>query len=481
MLNYVSNTGGGKPVDFETAILNGFAIDGGLYVPTTLPKISPQQLTDWKSLSYTELAFQILSLFIDHSIMSADELKQLLKEAYAPFEHEEIIPIHPLKSRENTYVMELFHGPTISFKDIGLAFLVNLVNFFLQRKNEKLSLIVATTGDTGPATAYFTAGKSNLDAWVLYPKGKITEEQERQMTCLPHNNVHPVGVANCTNGSDDLDAVISKLYANDSFKKKLKLSSVNSINWGRIMMQTVHYFYGYLQVADNVNEHVNFSVPSGGFGNLCAGSLAREMGLPIKTLVVANNKNACLHRVFSKAEFTQVELTETASSAIDIMIPSNFWRFLYFKTSQNGPRIKKWIEQFYNTGRVAFDAETFKKYSEGFLSSSISDKETLDLIEQLYLDEGYLLDPHGAVSVKAIENHQAALGHEKSICLATAHPAKFPEAMSKVFKGAALPQAANHISIDKQKSQCQKVHLCDNANLETALIHAMEANWDLIK
>ena len=200
--------------------------------------------------------------------------------------------------------MELFYGPTISFKDIGLAFLVNLVNFFLERKKKHLTIVVATTGDTGPATAYFAAGKSNLDAWVLYPKDKITEEQERQMTTLPHNNIHPVGVSNCPDGGDDLDLVIAKLYANKRFKEKLKLSSVNSINWGRIMMQMVHYFYGYLQVVNEIGERVHMAVPSGGFGNLCAGALARKMGLPITTLISANNKNACLHRIFSQGFFS---------------------------------------------------------------------------------------------------------------------------------------------------------------------------------
>ena len=308
MLKYVSNKGGCAAVDFETAILDGFASDGGLYVPETLPKISIEQLEQWRGLSYVELAFEILSLFIDRTILSAAELKEVLATAYAPFEKQQIIPLHKLKTRNETYIMELFHGPTISFKDIGLAFLVNLVNYFLSRKNQHLSLIVATTGDTGPATAYFCAGKSNLDAWVLYPKELITPEQERQMTSLQQPNIHPFAVTGCPDGADTLDAVISKLYADPAFKETLKLSSVNSINWGRVMMQTVHYFYGYLQVVDKVGESINVSVPSGGFGNLCAGALAREMGLPLKHLVAANNENGSLDRIFSRGEFSKQPL-----------------------------------------------------------------------------------------------------------------------------------------------------------------------------
>ena len=481
MLEYISNKGGGTPVDFETAILDGFAGDGGLYVPATLPEINHQQLQQWKQLSYLDLAFEILSLFIERSIMSAAELKQLLQTAYAPFVEQDIIPLHKLASRKETYVMELFHGPTISFKDVGLAFLVNLVNFFLQRKGERLSLVVATTGDTGPATAYFAAAKSNLDAWVLYPQGKITQEQERQMTCLQHTNIHPVGVANCPDGGDDLDAVINKLYANKRFKKKLKLSSVNSINWGRIMMQTVHYFYGYLQVVDQVGEQINVSVPSGGFGNLCAGALAREMGLPIKTLVAANNKNACLHRIFSQAEFTKAALLDTESSAIDILIPFNFWRYLYFSVGKDAAKIKHWMDEFQATGQVKFDQHTFNTYSKGFLSNSASDEETLAVISQIYTDEGYLLDPHGAVSVRAVDVLKQKLGDEKIICLATAHPAKFPATIKRAINSQTLPKSATHHSIETAKSLCQKVHLCDHKHLEQALIHAMETNWDLGK
>ncbi|MDY8135899.1 threonine synthase [Aquimarina sp. 2201CG5-10] len=481
MLKYISNKGGGSPVDFETAILDGFASDGGLYVPETLPKLTVKQLEAWKNLSYLDLAFEILSLFIDRSIISEKELKNLLKEAYSSFEKEEIIPMHQLQSKKNIYIMELFYGPTISFKDVGLAFLVNLVNFFLKRKNEHLSIVVATTGDTGPATAYFTAGKSNMDAWVLYPKGMITEEQERQMTTLPHANIHPVGVSNCPDGGDDLDIVIGKLYANKPFKEKLKLSSVNSINWGRVMMQTVHYFYGYFQVIDKIGETVHMSVPSGGFGNLCAGAIAREMGLPITTLIAANNKNACLHRIFSKGVFSKKEIIETASSAIDILIPYNFWRYLYFSTGKNVEQIKSWIDEFKETGSIQFDDETFESYKKGFLSYSASDEQTLSLLKEIFETENYLLDPHAAVSLTAVNQLESTLEEGKIICLATAHPAKFPNTIKHVLGTKVLPDAAIHNSIEIAKNHCEKVHLCDHSHLEEALIHAMENNWDLTK
>ena len=382
MLKFVSNKGGGEAVDIETAILNGYAPDGGLYVPEHLPLISIEQLEQWKHLSYNELAFEILSLFIDRSIVSAEELKYIIENAYGTFEKEEVIPIRRLKSRKNIYIMELFYGSTLSFKDIGLSFLINLVDFFLTRKQERLSLLVATTGDTGPATASYVAGKSTLDAWVLYPKGLITEEQERQMTTLHQGNVHPVGVYNCPEGGDDLDAVISKLYANQAFKDSVKLSSVNSINWGRVMIQTVHYFYGYLQIADKVGDAISMSVPSGAFGNLCAGGLARRMGLPVKNLIVANNKNECLHRIFSKGIFSKEAIHETVSSAIDILIPLNFWRYLYFCVEKDPKKLKHWTEEFEQNGIVKFDEATFNAYKKGFLSGSASDEGTMKLIKE---------------------------------------------------------------------------------------------------
>lgn len=481
-MKFISNKGGSPPVDFETAILDGFAPDGGLYVPETLPNITTTQLNEWKNLDFVSLAFEILSLFIDRAIISAVELRNLLETAYAPFEKTEVLPIHQLQSRKETYILELFYGPTISFKDVGLAFLVNLVNFFLERKKDRLTLVVATTGDTGPAAAYFTAGKSNLDIWVLYPKGMITKEQERQMTTLPHQNVHPVGVANCPDGGDDLDLVIANLYANKIFKKQLKLSSVNSINWGRVMMQTVHYFYAYFQVVDEIGEQVNMSVPSGAFGNLCAGSLARKMGLPVANFIIANNKNACLHRIFSEGSFTKKPIFETVSSAIDILIPYNFWRYLHFATDgKKTEEIKAWIEEFKTTGNVQFDDVTFQRFKKGFLSNSISDQTTFHLIKTIYEQENYLLDPHGAVALAAADSLKDELGERQLICLATAHPAKFPDTILKALGVEALPDAAKHSSIELAKKYCEKVYHCDNAHLEEALIRAMENNWNLNK
>jgi threonine synthase len=246
-------------------------------------------------------------------------------------------------------------------------------------------------------------------------------------------------------------------------------------------MQTVHYVYGYLQVVDSVGERINMSVPSGAFGNLCAGGLARKMGLPIKYFVVANNENGCLHRIFSEGRFTKEEIIETASSAIDILIPYNFWRYIYFCIDKDTERIKKWMDVFNASGTVVFDQETFDSYKEGFLSNSSSGAQTLDLINEIYTNEAYLLDPHSAVSLHAVDVLKERLGKEKLICLATAHPSKFPEVIKKALVTNTLPKAATHQSIEKAKRLSEKVYLCDHSHVEEALTHAMETNWDLTK
>ena len=426
------------------------------------------------------MAFEVLSLYIDRSIISENELKDLLRNAYEPFEKEEVIPIHKLSSRKETYIMELFYGPTISFKDVGMAFLVNIVNFFLHRKNEYLNLIVATTGDTGPAAAYFSAGKSNLDTWVLYPTGLITEEQKRQMTTLPQANIHPVGVSNCPDGGDNLDEVIAKLYADRNFKETFNLSSVNSINWGRIMMQTVHYFYGYFQVVNNIGEKVNMSVPSGGFGNLCAGALAREMGLPIKYFVSANNENACLHRIFSDGIFSKEDIFQTSSSAIDILFPINFWRFLHL-IGIDSKTIKKYLNAFKETQSIKFDDNTYQAIKKGILSYSASDEQTLTMIKDIYESEQYVLDPHAAVSVVASDVLSNELGTEKLMCLATAHPAKFPDVIRRALQTEELPLSAKHHSIESAKTKAEKGYSFDHSNFEVDLRQAMIKNWKLTK
>ncbi len=478
MTHFVSTKGGVAPVDFETAVLQGFAADGGLFIPETIPRITEERLREWSGLSFVDLAFEILSLFIERKIISADELRGLLRDSFNTFEHPDVIPVVGLGTKPNTYILELFHGQTLSFKDVAMGFLVNTVDFFLKRKNDWVSLVVATTGDTGPAAAQASVGKESIECWVLYPAGMISQEQERQMTTLEAPNVHAVGVNGCHDGGDDLDLVLARMFADDTLKKQLRLSSVNSINWCRVMVQAVHYFYGYFRVVDRVGEEVVFSVPSGAFGNLFGGYLARTMGLPVKAYICANNQNATLHRVLSTGLFTKEDLKPTVSSAIDIVVPYNFWRYLYFASGRDDGKIRQWMDEFKNQGSVQLDSRTADEIQQGFISASITDEQTLSTISDVYRGlDGYLLDPHAAVAVAAADMFADTFGVDtKVVCLATAHAAKFPDVIRKALAvDGELPEQAVHQSIEAAKDLCRHVRLCDCTKLAPALTRAMQS------
>ncbi len=475
MIQYVSTKGGTTPVHFETAVLNGRPADGGLYVPTSLPEISLQQLQKWKNLSYTELAFEILSLFIDDSVLSESELKNILHKSFVPFFHPEKIPTHHLKSKNGVYLQELFHGPTLSFKDVAMGFVVNLFDFFLKRKNKHMSIVVATSGDTGPAAAHASIGLKTLDTWTIYPEGFITEEQERQMTTISSSNVHAVRINGSINGSDDLDELVDALFANDTLKEELNLSSVNSTNWARVMMQTVHYFYGYLQVVDKIGEALNFAVPTGAFGNLCAGTLAREMGLPVDKFILSNNQNECLDKLFKTGLFQKSKVINSHSCAIDISVPINFWRYLYFSIGQNPDNIKSLMQEFSENDQVLFDAATHERFSKGFLSATVSDERTLDTIREVFQADDYLLDPHSAVAVAAYEMQKENLSQgSKTLCLCTAHPSKFPATIREALNQENLPQQAVHFSIESSRILCQRFYDCKFDTMYEAVSETMK-------
>ena len=476
MIQFVSTKGGISPVAFDEAVLQGFAADGGLFVPDSIPAISQQQLESWADLSYQDLAFEILSLFIDRLIIPSNDLRQLLNDSYRGFEHPDVIKLVPYGTDQRTFIMELFHGPTLSFKDIAMGFLMNVLDYFLKKRNQHLNIILATTGDTGPAAAWAAAGKQTIDCWPLYPRGMISDPQERQMTTLGAANVHPVGVENCPDGGDDLDLVVAKLFADEKLVKNLNLSSVNSINWCRVMMQAVHYFYGYYRAVQNVGDKVIFSVPSGAFGNSFAGYLARSMGLPVETFICANNTNQALHTAFSQGVFAKKDLVQTISSAIDICVPYNFWRFLYFSVDGDSDTIKQWMEEFEQNGHVDLDHQTRASIQSGFISISVSDEQTSETIKESFNNSNsYLLDPHTAVAVAASNNLRDKLPEKaKVICLATAHPAKFPDIMKQcLVVNGELPVQARHDSLDKASKVCQHLRLCDIDHLEHALVEAM--------
>ena len=476
MIKYVSTKGGISPVSFDEAVLSGFASDGGLFVPEVIPEVSREQLQKWSTLSFTGLAFEVLSLFIPRSIIPSEDLKRLIASSYDSFDSPDVVEMTALSNHDRIVVMELFHGPTLSFKDVAMGFLINILDYFLEKRGERLSIVLATTGDTGPAAAWASAGKNTIDCWPLFPRGMITEEQERQMTTLNASNVHPVGVENCKNGGDDLDFVVAKLFEDSELKKQLNLSSVNSINWCRVMVQSIHYFYGYYRAVETIGDEAVFVVPSGAFGNLFGGYLARSMGLPVERFVCANNVNNALHTVLSTGVLKKKDLVQTLSTAIDIVVPYNFWRYLYFTTGCDAKKLMVWMDTFQDTGQLKLDPETLVAIQSGFASLSVSDSETKTTIKNIFdKNNGYLLDPHSAVAVSAaISLQKTFTGNSKIICLATAHPAKFPDITRTCLElDSSLPDNAKHVSLERASRVCQNLRLCDLEYLEFALVDAM--------
>jgi len=471
MIQYLSITGGSPPVDLESAIIQGFASDGGLFVPDRIPLVSPVMLDSWSDLSYTDLAFEIVSFFIDPTMISTHTLRDMLTDSFSPFTHPHVVPVVQPSADEQLWVMELFHGPTLSFKDVAMGFLVNLLNLLLKRKNQRLNLLVVTSGDTGPAAAHAAAGKSHLDCWVLFPTGMISEQQQRQMTTLEATNVHAIGVDRCRGGCDDLDRVVAGLFADADFRRQVELSSVNSINWGRVLMQIVHYFYAYFQVARKIGEPIAFAVPTGAVGNLFSGYLARQMGLPIDTLIAANNQNAAVHRLLTTGTMTRTDLVQSYSSAIDIVIPCNLWRYLYFAADRNHDRIYRWMTTFETSGQVVFDAQTLDNLRQGLVPAEVDDRQAIDTMAAMHRHSGYLLDPHGAVAVAAArQTRQQLSAQTKVVCLATAHPAKFPQVIRKALRpDGRLPAAATHTSIRQAATYLQRLRSGDLDDLAAGL------------
>jgi len=474
MIQYVSTKGGVPPTPFDRAILEGFAADQGLFVPQTLPRLSEQELMRLKSLSFPELAGEILSLFIDPEMIPRADLDQLVSSSLSGFSAAEILPLHPLKKTPDTWIMELFHGPTLSFKDLSMGFLIRVMDYLLKKENRHLNLLLATTGDTGPAAAHAVAESEAIDCWPLYPAGGISLEQEGQMTGLQADNVHPVRVTGCPDGVNDLDLVLGEIFGDAALKEKLQLSSVNSINWCRVMFQAIHYFYGYFRVCDNFEETVVFSVPCGAFGNMFGGSLARMMGLPISGFVCSVNCNHVLETVFSAGLLKQEKLCQTVSPAIDIIVPYNFWRYLYYLSGQNSGRICTWMERFETTGELQLPPDILEKMSQYHTAISVSDETTLATIQRIFETEGYLLDPHGAVALAGAESCASIFGQSvKTICLATAHPAKFPNVIAQAV-GSPLPQQAFHPSLQMLSIRPPEAKSCPLPELYRYLVAEIE-------
>ncbi|GAB1263539.1 threonine synthase [Aurantivibrio infirmus] len=422
-MKYISTRGQAPALSFEDVLLTGLANDGGLYVPEKLPQFSVEQIEAMAEMSYEELAFTIMSPFVAGEIPDAD-FKKIIAETYAEFRHDAITPL--VQTARNEWVLELFHGPTLAFKDVALQLLGRVLDYVLEKRIQKVAIIGATSGDTGSAAIEGCRHCDNVDIFVLYPHQRVSDVQRRQMTTVIAPNVHTLAIEG---NFDDCQNALKASFADQSFLPEgRQLVAVNSINWVRIMAQIVYYFYAGVALG-SPHRKMTFSVPTGNFGDIFAGYLASKMGLPIERLVIATNANDILHRCISANDHSKQQLVHSLSPSMDIMVSSNFERLLFDLYDRDGAEIVKLMEAF-KSGHMSLSNEALNKARELFVSCRLDDKETVAAISEILKGSEYLADPHTAIGIAAARKTCGDI-EGPVICLSTAHPAKFPEAIEK--------------------------------------------------
>ncbi len=444
-MQYLSTRGGVSPLSFTQAVMMGLAEDGGLLLPRTIPRIGCETLTSWQNLSYPELAFEIMSRFIDD--IPSSSLRDIINRSYATFSNEEITP---LVHHGDLHILELFHGPTLAFKDIALQFLGNLFEYLLHKNKARLNILGATSGDTGSAAIYGVKGKERINIFILHPHQRVSRVQEKQMTTVADKNVFNIAI----HGSfDDGQAIVKTLFGDIEFKNKYNLGAINSINWARILAQVVYFVYSCLHIIKHEKDSsLDFTIPTGNFGDIFAGFIAKKM-LPagtIRQLTLATNSNDILTRFINNGDYSLGTVKITSSPSMDIQAASNFERYLYYLLDKDSTKTAKLMEEFAQNGVLDL-AGYQEQIRRDFAATSISEEEVTDTISTFYKDHGYILDPHTAVGVKAAEKCKTT--GVPMVCLATAHPAKFSEVV--ISATGTLPPAPDTLSgILEAKSRC---------------------------
>ena len=435
-MKYISTRGNAPELNFEDVLLAGLASDGGLYVPSELPTFSLEEIASWRDLPYHELAFKIIKPFVADCIPEAD-LQAILKDTYAAFGHKAVAPLAQIDNNE--YVLELFQGPTLAFKDFALQLLGRLLDYVLEKRQERVVIMGATSGDTGSAAIEGCKRCNNIDIFILHPHNRVSEVQRRQMTTIVGDNIHNIAVEG---NFDDCQAMIKDSFADQSFLRgERRLVAVNSINWARIMAQIVYYFYASLNLG-GPERKLAFSVPTGNFGDIFAGYLANKMGLPIEQLTIATNSNDILHRVMSKNVYEKHPLEHTLSPSMDIVVSSNFERLLFDLYDRDGKVMADLMTKL-NKETVTLDEAKLAKCREMFDSYAVSDQVTVETIKQVFDETGYLLDPHTAIGVKAARETRRN-NKVPMVTLGTAHPVKFTDAIEKA--GLKSPELPHHLT-----------------------------------
>ena len=418
-MKYISTRDNSKEYSFEDVFIKGLADDGGLFIPKEVKKYSTKELESLSGLSYQELAKKIIYPYIG-DFMSESELSDIVDKSYSVFRKNNAVALIKVG---DVNLLELFHGPTLAFKDIAMQLLGNFYEHYLKKNNKNINVIVATSGDTGAAAIDAIKGKKNMNIFVLHPHNKVSLVQRKLMSTVKEKNVFNIAIEG---NFDDCQNLVKSMFADKEFSNLINMSGVNSINWARIIAQSVYYFYTYFQIKDD--RPINFSVPTGNFGDVYAGYLSKKMGLPINKLIVATNQNDILHRAISRGKYEAETVLETNSPSMDIQIASNFERLIYDLNDFDDHETQKIMSGIKEDGKYIIPEDKMKKIDRDFLSSSINENEVLDVIKEVYAVHNIILDPHSAIGFGALKKVNI---EGNNIVLATAHPCKFPEAIDK--------------------------------------------------
>lgn len=399
--------------------MTGLAPDGGLLVPVRLPDVRAR-LASWSGLSYPDLSFEVMKLFSD---VPEKDLRRLVDESYAVFRHPEVAPVVRVGP---VHVLELFHGPTLAFKDIALQFLSRFFEYHLGHEHKRLNIVGATSGDTGSAAIHGVAGRERIRIFIMHPKGRVSPLQEKQMTSVLDDNVFNIAIEGTF---DDGQRIMKTLFEDVPFKERYALGAVNSVNWARVMAQIVYYFYAGLRVLRETGAaQLRFAVPTGNFGDVLAGYYAAGMGLPVSRLVLATNENDILSRFFASGTYSKGSVVPTISPSMDIQVASNFERYLFDRVGRDADALGRLMKDFAATGSLSVPVGPEGAVDPLFVAGVGTTRETMEVIRRYHAGHDYLLDPHTAVGVRVAEQHLHP--EEPMICLATAHPAKFPQAIA---------------------------------------------------
>ncbi len=419
-MDYISTRGEAPALGFCDALLAGLALDGGLYVPREWPTLTKKEIRAFRGKSYQDIAFAVLSPFTNGEI-PADVFRGMIDDAYATFRHPAVAPL--VQTGPNSFVMELFHGTTLAFKDVAMQLLARLMDYALEKRGQRATIVGATSGDTGGAAIDAFAGRERTDIFILFPHGKVSPVQQRQMTTSTAANVHALAIKG---NFDDCQNLVKAMFNDAAFRDKVRLSGVNSINWARIMAQVVYYFTTAVALG-GPDRKISFTVPTGNFGDIFAGYVARRMGLPIERLVIATNENDILARTLKTGRYEMRSVKATTSPSMDIQISSNFERLLFEANGRDASKVRAAMESLKQSNGFSIDAEALKFIRKDFRAGRTSEKQVAETIRKTLADTGYLLDPHTAIGVFVAGKNERPTS--PMVTLATAHPAKFPAAV----------------------------------------------------